>query len=405
MNIKLSKAQEIFLTATTRGRIFLGGIGSGKSRALCYCAVLEALKNRQTAIISFSYRNLSDVIATTLAECCNDLAIRHRINKAEMIFYANGNPILLRSSDSPDKLRGLNLHSFLCDEAREMTEETFNIMLGRIRNSEDSFWALSSTTRGKNWFYYMIKNNDLLSVFDTHYAKNENITVVLQPTLNSPFLPEAYIKELSRTYTTSLASQELRGMIIEGEGEIIKPDWFKIQSLSKPISGARLWDLAVTTNTSSDYSAGCLMSTNMGKFYINDMKRVKLAYPDLKKLIIDTALDDGPGIHIGIEVSGQQRAILDDLRRDRLLNNYVLKPYRPTKDKITRAYPVASQAELGNMILNDGPWVRKFLDECSTFSAEGVAKGNIKDDQVDALTGAYHLLTNKATVCLANLPI
>jgi predicted phage terminase large subunit-like protein len=264
-----------------------------------------------------------------------------------------------------------------------------------------------TTTRGKDWVYNIIKDQGLTHIFDKELSEVENdyIKVIRTTLYDSPWATDEQIKEQESQFTSSFARQELRALIVEGEGELIKPEWFKIAQLSTPTTGIRFWDLAVTTNTTSDFSCGCLMSINDGKYYINNMKRVKLAYPDLKKLITKTALQDGPSIFIGIEVSGQQRAILDDLRRERILANYTFKAFRPTKDKVTRAYPVASQIELGNVILNDEPWVRELKDECSTFSADNINKGSFKDDMIDSMTGAYSLLQQRAIVGFTKLPI
>lgn len=394
LNVKLSNAQQKFLNASTRARMYIGGIGSGKTYILSLSAILEALRNRRTAIISFSYRNLKDVISDTLIEICQDLNISFSFNKGEMNFYVDSTPILLRSCDNPDKLRGLNLDSFLLDEAREMTRETLDIMLGRIRRSESAWYGLVSTSRGRNWFYELIKNEKLENVFNSGYENNDNLTVVLQSTITAPFLPKSYIDDLLRQYTSNFARQELYGQIVDASGGIFNPQWFTKSRLDKPESGVRFWDLAVSVKTTADFSASCLLNKNdLGKYQIHDMKKVKLSYPELKELIINTAINDGDNIVIGLEEAGQQRAIIDDLRRSPKLSRFNIRTYRPTKDKIARAYPVASQAELGNILIDENFWNREFFDECGTFGADNTAH----DDMVDALTGSYYLINQGAT--------
>jgi len=410
--IKLSRSQRDFVHSQHRGTIYLAGAGSGKSYALVYKAVLSALNGLDGAIISFSLNNIRDNLVPLFRQVLTALNLQegsdYKITKSPAVdIEIKGTKILLRTGSDPDKLRGISVKWFLIDEARELTRYLFDVMLSRLRGGDNLKWSIVTTTRGKDWVYNIIKQEDLLDIFDQQLEEIENTYIrVIRTTLyDSPWATDEQIKEQEQQFTTSFAKQELLALIVDGEGELIKPDWFKIASLTKPIQGVRFWDLAVTTNNNSDYSVGCLMSVNDGKYYINDIRRVKLQYPDLKKLMIATAIEDGYGIAIGIEVAGQQRAILDDLRRERILHNYTFKQYRPTKDKITRAYPIASQIELGNVTLNNGPWVRDFLDECSTFSAENVAKGSVKDDQVDAMTGAYYLLNKRTQVGLTNLPI
>ncbi len=54
--------------------------------------------------------------------------------------------------------------------------------------------------------------------------------------------------------------------------------------------------------------------------------------------------------------------------------------------KMTRAMPVASQVEAGNLAIVRGPWNRAFLDELRDFP------NGAKDDQVDALSRAFATL-------------
>jgi len=402
--MKISRPQSLFINSHTTGTMYLGSIGSGKSYALVLKTILCALDNIRCIVVSFSNANLKDNLVPVYKEVFEMLNIKYKLTISPNIDIKVGtSEILLRTGHEPDRLRGLSVGAFFIDEAREFRDRNiFDILLGRLRQGQYLKWFLSTTTRGKSWFYNIIKEEGLLSVFNTGYANNDYLTVIRTTIDDSPFLPKEYIDTLKRSYSSSFARQELYAEIIEDEGEVIKPSWFIIKPLKAPNTGIRFWDLAVTTNQSSDYSCGCLMNTIKQKYYIYDLIRKKLSYPDLKKLIIQTAMNDGTGVHIGIEVAGQQRAILDDLRREPLLAMHTIKPFKPTKDKITRAYPFASQAELGNVILNDQPWVRDFKDECSTFNAENL--GRVKDDQIDSATGAYNMLSKRQIINFASIP-
>jgi predicted phage terminase large subunit-like protein len=395
--MKLSKQQGNFIKATTRGKIYLGSIGSGKTRVMCLNALLESLNGNNTLISSFSYRNLKDVVLTTLIELATEMKINFKVNQSDMVFKTNSN-ILLRSADNHDKLRSFNLHSFFVEEGRELTREVFDILLGRLRVKEDGFWGVVSTTRGKDWIYDIIKDEDLESIFDEGETikSNKNLTVVRSTIDQSPFLPEAYIKDLKKQYTTSFALQELYAKIVDMGGSIIDPKWFKLETLNKPERGVRCWDLAVSTKNEADFSSGCLMSKHNNKININHISKVKLSYPDLKKHIMETALSDGTNITMYIETAGQQRAIYDDIRSLPELSQHTIKEFKPTKDKITRSYPFASQAESGNVVVNDEPWKRDFFDECSKFSAENLGKSH--DDQIDSVTAAYECLTKNTSI-------
>jgi predicted phage terminase large subunit-like protein len=405
MIIDVSKHQAAFINANTRGRIFLSNIGGGKTRVMCYAALLEAIKQRYSCIVSFNYRNLKDVVLRTLKECADQWELDYEINISDMTFSVNGIPILLRSADNHDKLRSYNLHSFFIEEAREVTNEVFEILLGRLRMSEDCFWGLVSTCRGKNWFYDIIRKEDLEYIFndDQYLVKNQNLTVVRCTIDDSPFLPKAYIEDLKRVYSTSFQQQELYAKIVETDGGIIDTKWFNWTD-TKIDGGIRMWDMAATIKDKSDFSSSCHLSKSNGKYYINNMSNDKLSYPDLRRLIIETATKDGTNVKIGFEAAGQQQMVIDDLRRAPELSMFTIKTFHPTKDKLSRAYPVASQIEMGNFYINNDIKVKKeFLSQCSTFNKENIEKSRYKDDMIDALTGAYHLLNNSGPTLIGSI--
>jgi hypothetical protein len=66
-----------------------------------------------------------------------------------------------------------------------------------------------------------------------------------------------------------------------------------------------------------------------------------------------------------------------------MLAGYVVRAERESGDKVTRAEPVAAQAEAGNLDLLEGEWNETFLDEATNFPASKFK------DQVDALSGAF----------------
>jgi predicted phage terminase large subunit-like protein len=76
----------------------------------------------------------------------------------------------------------------------------------------------------------------------------------------------------------------------------------------------------------------------------------------------------------------------------RQLAGYAYTASPETGDKETRAQPLAAQAEVGNVKLVQGPWVREFLDEISTFPV-----GKWKD-QVDAASRAFNELVKNEPI-------
>lgn len=314
----------------------------------------------------------------------------YKINNSEktITFPHNSAEIMLRSGDKPDSLRGLNISDFGIDEAREFkTREIFDIMLGRIRTEANAQWYIATTTKGKNW------------VWDIQQGA-ENITIIKQTTFDNPFLPDTYLKELQEQYTTEYARQELYAEIVEMGAGIIRSEWFKIVGDRKAVQGCRFWDLAVSIKTSADYSAGALCSLADGRMCIHHMQHCKVEYPELRRRIIQSAQLDGKSIIIGLEEAGQQRGFIDDLTKLPELAGYTIRAVKPHGDKYNRAMPWASRAELGAVDICRGAWNKGFLDECNAFTADD---SHQHDDQIDAVSGAYSILTTNRQVTGARI--
>lgn len=393
-NILLLPKQILFMRSTARGTIFRAGIGSGKTRILCYKAIENARAGRRECIVSHSYTMLRDVILHTMliALELHGMEAGHPtkgyiLNKTDMHIRIGKGEILMRSAENPDALRGLNLDDFLMDEARMLkTRELFDILLGRIRNSETAKWYICSTPHGKDWAWKL--------------SQDPAVNLIIQKTDENTFLPKTWLADVRSNFTSKYAQQELDAEILEYEGLIIKSSWFRPIPYIKQSSGVRFWDIAVTTKKASDFSAGALCVFKGSTFCISDIRHGQWKYPALRHIIIETAKSDGPGVIIGLEQVGQQMAIVDDLRATPELREYTIKVLKPRGDKLARAMPWASQAELGNITAMEGPWRQNFFDECDAFSGTGKDE---YDDTIDAVSGAYHLMAKRGNAQFVNL--
>jgi predicted phage terminase large subunit-like protein len=396
------------LTSKTKGTIYLGGLGTGKSFILVLKSIMLALEKNRGLFLTYSLNNIRDNIIPLYREILQMLGYKENqdfviVKSPSINVTILGTDVMLRTASDPNSLRGPSVNYVMYEEARELTKEAFDVGLGRLRKGHGLQWFITSTTRGKNWFYDIIKEEGLTDIFDSSYEYNDHCTVVRASTRTAPHLSDDYVRELERQYTTMFALQELDACIVEDGGTIVNPNWFKVLDLPKVTRGVRYWDLAVTTNVNSDYSCGCLMSNNNGRYHIGNITRVQLEYPDLRKHIIDTAILDGTGVTIVIETAGQQKAIYDDIRRSHELNNHIVKEHRPTKDKITRSYPVASQAEAGNISIQNEPWKKLLFNECAQFSVENVNKNKYHDDVVDSMTGAYTMCSKNTAITYSRI--
>ena len=122
--------------------------------------------------------------------------------------------------------------------------------------------------------------------------------------------------------------------------------------------------------------------------------------PRLRAVLADAAQAhaqmDGRRTEIGMEQEpGSSGVMTIDYYRRKILVGYDFRPDKKVGDKQTRANPVSSAAEAGNIWLVAGRWNRDFLDEVSLFP------NGAHDDQVDAFSGAFASLAARKARILA----
>ncbi len=225
IEITATGPQYDFLRSPARYRAFVAGVGSGKTYAGVLASLVACQQAERGAIVAPTYPMLKDVVLPTFRELAEDGI--DTLNKADL--YAdmgNGNRILFRSADKPERLRGMNLGWCWVDEAALIDEETWDILLGRLRLDPGRAW-LTTTPKGHNWVY----DRFVADPGDEH-------DTVRASTSDNPHLPDDYIKSLEEQYTEKFRRQELGGEFIEAEGALWS--WDHIQREEAPESLDRI---------------------------------------------------------------------------------------------------------------------------------------------------------------------
>lgn len=187
-----------------------------------------------------------------------------------------------------------------------------------------------------------------------------------------------------------------RQRLLEGDwdvveqGQMFERHWFKmLRTKVAPVSRnvVRFWDNAASANK-GDWTVGTKMIlTDEGLWVVEDVVRGQWSSHEKAQVIRSTAASDGVRCAIRMEQEPGSAGVdvIDNMRRN-VLQGYNFDGIRSSGDKETRAAPLASSTEAGNVYLMEGAWNKAFLDEFSTFPL-----GN-HDDIVDATAGALSFL-------------
>lgn len=153
---------------------------------------------------------------------------------------------------------------------------------------------------------------------------------------------------------------------------------------------ARAWDLAATKDVGGrdpDWTVGVKIARLAdGRIVVLDVIRLRGGPDEVEAAILNTAALDGRKVRIGLPQDPGQAGKQQIAYLTKKLMGYRVESSPETGDKATRAAPVASQVNVGNLHLVKSHWNRAFLDELAGFPSAA------KDDQVDALSRGFGMV-------------
>lgn len=210
----------------------------------------------------------------------------------------------------------------------------------------------------------------------------------------APLWPEAYpLAELAQI-RLSVGSRDWASLYQQrpsaAEGSILKREHWQYLKLWLDVPSALIeslgifkviqaWDTAFKTKEVNDYSACVTVGIAKAKYYILDVWRGRVEFPELKRQIqMHASRWQANAVLVEDAAAGQ--SLLQELRRETRLPLIAVKADR---DKVARAHAITATHEAGLIYLPDAaPWLPDFLDETASFPSAP------HDDQVDAFVHA-----------------
>jgi predicted phage terminase large subunit-like protein len=182
-------------------------------------------------------------------------------------------------------------------------------------------------------------------------------------------------------------------VVLDG-GTIFNLAWWKTFWDVPPVLVAgrvRAWDLAAGVTKDHKETAGVLMSrTNKGLYVIEDVIHGRWAPGERDAVIRATAQRDGEDVAIKIEEEGGSGGVAQNESLIRHLAGFRVESVKVTGDKFYRAGPLASQVQVGNVVMVKGPWNRAFMDQLHAADPEN---DDLLMDMMDAASLGFNCLT------------
>lgn len=234
-----------------------------------------------------------------------------------------------------------------------------------------------------------IAEEDESHVFDTPYGERRivrRIGEALHPD-REPLEVLTRIRESIGDY--SFAGQYQQAPAPLGGG-LVKQEWFKIYAeRDKPSSFEMIlqsWDCACKVSELNDYSVCTTWGLKDKHLYLQHVYRMRLAYPDLKRVVREQAnAFNASAILTEDKSAGTQ--LIQELVGEGV---HAIKRYVPTMDKTIRMHSVSSTIENGFVHLPEkASWLGEYLHELASFPKAKF------DDQEDSTSQALDWFKNE----------
>ena len=325
-----------------------------------------------------------------------------RYNRNSNEFNLNNCSIDFRSADKPENMEGFGYHLVIINEAgivlkkKNLWQES---ILPMILDHEADV-IIGGTPKGKklksnekHLFYEMFQRGiEESQTNESGRLKYESFNF---STYDNPFINPAEIKELEKEIPPHLRDQEIHGLFIDSAtNSILKRTWFEFFQLheltgKKRVRKIQIWDTAFKESQENDFSVCETWIEMIDGYYLVNLFRDRLEFPDLKKKAIELFDTEKPD-QVWIEDKASGISLIQELKRN---TSIPLKEIKAVKDKVEYVNASAPVIESGRVRLPfEAPWVTEFLDECEDFP-----NGEF-DDQVDAMCKFINEIKGKGVI-------
>lgn len=391
-----NEAQRTFFEAEAGEVLYSGAFGAGKSRILCEKAYALGLRYPGVPIGIFR-KVAASLAATTKITFLRDVVPAGQIvksNKTEGWYeLANGSRFWFLGLDPdpqtgiPSKVGSLDLAFAFVDEAVELSESDWMMLLGRLRFPGVPYHQIAAATNPADPSHWLKRRFDM----------GDADKLLLQAkTTDNRLLPQDY-RDRMDALTGLYHARYVRGEWISVEGPLWKMDQIILgpspktlvkgvptDSYQRVVIGV---DPAVTSAAGSDETGIIVAGKGAdGQGYVIDDRSCRLPPSEWAQRVVD-AYDEYHAERVVVETNNGGDLVETVLRA--IGKNVAITTVHASRGKTKRAEPVAALYEKGRVT-----HLSRFSDLESQMMGFDPAKSNLHDDRVDALVWAFTDLFN-----------
>lgn len=432
--------QEAFLSTSADIAIMGGAAGGGKSFSLLMEPLRHATTNKDFAAVLIR-RTLADAKKPggtwdQTVRMYGGLGAKPRLDNLSWQFRGGGKIVIghLEHESTVLDWQGAEVPLLLFDELTHFSRAQFFYMLSRNRSmcgvrpyvrgtcnpdadswvAEFIVWWIDQTTgiaipERSGVIRWFIRKSDTLIWADSRqelidkYGADElpkSVTFIAATIYDNKKLMAADPGYLANLKALPLVEQaRLLGgnwKIRPAAGLYFQRHWCEVvEAVPVGLETVRYWDLAATEKTENndpDWTVGLKMGRDKasGLIYILDMQRMRESPGKVEKAIMNTAINDGKQVKLGLPQDPGQAGKSQAAYFTRQFQGFNVRTERETGDKVTRFGPFSAQALAGNVKVLRAAWNGIFFDQLEGFPDAA------HDDEADAASGGFEMLTNRA---------
>jgi len=203
--------------------------------------------------------------------------------------------------------------------------------------------------------------------------------------------PERYPMEALENIKASVGSRVFtslyQGEPAVAEGQIFKREWWRYyREAPQFLRTIQSWDTAFKDKTQNDYSVCTVWGEANNGYYLLNVWRARVEFPELKRSAIAIYERDKPDVAI-VEDKASGQSLIQEIQRNTLIP---VLPVKVDRDKVARAYAATPMIEAGKVYLPEyAPWLYDYVEELSAFP------NGEYDDQVDSTTQALSFMRGR----------
>lgn len=303
-------------------------------------------------------------------------------NRTDNILLIGESYCDFRSADKPENIEGFGYQLIILNEAGIIlkNERLWNESIRPMTLDYKANVLIGGTPKGKK-----IKNGEphlFYELFEKGTPSPKSSPLIKGRTFKSdwksfnystydnPLLDKKEIDQLANDISPVLRDQEIYGKFVDTMNDVIvKREWWDYfhgneYESERIIGRVQSWDTAFKKNEENDFSVCTTWIITNRAYYIIDMYRARLEFPELKRKAIEL-FDLYKPNEIWIEDKASGQSLIQELQRK---TRIPLRAIKAEKDKITKVHIVTPIIENKKVLLPyEAKWKEILIREFEEF--------------------------------------